>query len=62
MFLGFYDRQTGQPVIGVVGSPFSEDPATQIILATCLSSTFILPKSVGDLSPQERSKPKVLIQ
>ena len=46
--------------MGVVGSPFTEDPEKQIILATCISSTFILPQSIGDLSPQERSKPKVV--
>ena len=46
--------------MGVVGSPFTEDPDKQIILATCISSTFVLPKSIGDLSLQERSKPKVV--
>ena len=46
--------------MGVVGSPFTEDPDKQIILATSISSTFVLPKSIGDLSPQERSKPKVV--
>ena len=46
--------------MGVVGSPFTEDPDKQIILATSISSTFVLPKSIRDLSPQERSKPKVV--
>ena len=46
--------------MGVVGSPFTEDPEKRIILATCISSNFILPQSSGDLSPQERSKPKVV--